>query len=83
MEGFAKSLKVMIQTFHLLDKHLLVAESTIPKAGNGVFAKDAIRKGEFVYEYCGEILTMEEAEVRAETYDRKQQTYLFDLDTGK
>ena len=48
--------------------------------GWGVKTLDFIRKGQFVMEYVGEIITNEEAERRGKMYDAAQQTYLFDLD---
>ena len=48
--------------------------------GWGLKTREFIPKNKFVVEYVGEIITSEEAERRGTVYDRKQQTYLFDLD---
>ena len=48
--------------------------------GWGVKTCVALKKGTFVTEYIGEIITSEEAERRGEKYDREGSTYLFDLD---
>ena len=42
-------------------------------AGLGLFAKDKITKGDFIIEYCGPLLTDEEA-------DKKGGAYLFEID---
>lgn len=48
--------------------------------GWGVKTLQKIRKGEFVMEYVGEVITNEEAEKRGLVYDAEGRTYLFDLD---
>nr|CAD7426987.1 unnamed protein product [Timema monikensis] len=48
--------------------------------GWGVKAMQMIRKGTFVCEYVGEVITNEEAEKRGMIYDAEGRTYLFDLD---
>ncbi|GFS21042.1 histone-lysine N-methyltransferase SUV39H2 [Elysia marginata] len=48
--------------------------------GWGVKALQPIKKGSFVIEYVGEVITNEEAEKRGKTYDASGMTYLFDLD---
>jgi histone-lysine N-methyltransferase EZH2 len=49
--------------------------------GWGLFTKQALKRGDFVHEYLGEIITHDEAERRGEIYDKQNQTYLFDLST--
>mgnify|MGYP002789398993 CR=1 FL=1 len=44
----------------LLEKQLFVKTSTIPNAGNGLFTKKAIKKGERIIEYKGVISTWKE-----------------------
>ncbi|XP_050412611.1 histone-lysine N-methyltransferase SUV39H2 [Patella vulgata] len=48
--------------------------------GWGVKTLDKIKKGCFVIEYVGEVITAEEAERRGRVYDAEGMTYLFDLD---
>lgn len=48
--------------------------------GWGVRTLQRIKKGTFVMEYLGEIITNEEAEKRGRLYDAEGMTYLFDLD---
>jgi len=48
--------------------------------GWGVKTMENIKKGTFVVEYVGEIITSEEAEERGKKYDAEGRTYLFDLD---
>ncbi|KAF6017314.1 hypothetical protein EB796_024381 [Bugula neritina] len=51
--------------------------------GWGVKAKQNIKKGVFIMEYLGEIITQTEAENRGQVYDAETFTYLFDLDFDK
>ncbi|KAH9504797.1 hypothetical protein Btru_061971 [Bulinus truncatus] len=48
--------------------------------GWGVKTLKCIKKGSFVVEYVGEVITNEEAENRGKYYDAVGHTYLFDLD---
>jgi len=50
--------------------HLLIAESSIKEAGWGLFTKHALKKGDFVHEYVGEVISQEEAERRGVIYDK-------------
>mmetsp|Transcript_27443 Transcript_27443/g.43347 ORF Transcript_27443/g.43347 Transcript_27443/m.43347 type:complete len:157 (-) Transcript_27443:60-530(-) len=59
--------------------HLLIAESKIKQAGWGLFTKHAMKKGDFVHEYVGEIISQEEAERRGVIYDKLNMSYLFNL----
>jgi len=51
--------------------------------GWGVKTLENIKKGSFVVEYVGEVITNEEAEERGKKYDAEGRTYLFDLDFDK
>lgn len=44
----------------LLEKHLVVKESTIPNSGKGLFTKEFIPKGTRIVEYKGRITTWKE-----------------------
>ncbi|XP_014217049.1 histone-lysine N-methyltransferase SUV39H2 [Copidosoma floridanum] len=48
--------------------------------GWGVKTLRVIKKGSFVIQYVGEVITSEEAEKRGKEYDAAGRTYLFDLD---
>ncbi|KAM0732141.1 Histone-lysine N-methyltransferase SUV39H2 [Formica fusca] len=48
--------------------------------GWGVRTLRAIKKGTFVIQYVGEVISSEEAERRGKQYDMTGRTYLFDLD---
>ncbi|XP_078050916.1 suppressor of variegation 3-9 isoform X2 [Augochlora pura] len=48
--------------------------------GWGVKSLELIKKGSFVAQYVGEVISSEEAEKRGEEYDAAGRTYLFDLD---
>lgn len=58
---------------------LLLAKSGIEDAGWGLFTKHALKKGEFVHEYVGEVISQEEAERRGMIYDKMNRSYLFNL----
>jgi len=51
-----------------LPNNVEVRRSTIPKAGNGLFAKERLRKGAVLGEYIGEVLTAKQAEGRDPSY---------------
>jgi len=59
--------------------HLLIAESNIKEAGWGLFTKHTLKRGDFVHEYVGEIISQEEAERRGVIYDKLNMSYLFNL----
>lgn len=59
--------------------HLLLAESSIKDAGWGIYTKYALKKGDYVHEYIGEVISQEEAERRGRVYDKVNRSYLFNL----
>ncbi|CAG2061616.1 unnamed protein product, partial [Timema podura] len=67
----------VVQNGRLVD---LAVFRTKNGCGWGVKAMQMIRKGTFVCEYVGEVITNEEAEKRGMIYDAEGRTYLFDLD---
>jgi len=58
---------------------LLVSESHVKEAGWGVYNKTALKRGDYVHEYIGEVISQEEADRRGCIYDIVNRSYLFNL----
>lgn len=59
-------------------QRLLVGKSSVPGAGWGLFTKDRLRKGDFIQEYLGEIVSTHEGDRRHIVYNQNGSNYLFD-----
>jgi histone-lysine N-methyltransferase EZH2 len=61
-------------------RHARVCMGLSTVAGWGAFALAPLKRGSFVGEYCGDLLTQREADRRGRVYDKIDSSYLFNAD---
>ncbi|CAI5717068.1 unnamed protein product [Peronospora destructor] len=64
----------------LRGRHKKVGVGFSTTHGWGAFALEPIKRGEFIYEYHGALLSQDEAERRGSIYDKMTISFLFDVD---
>lgn len=52
-------------------------------SGWGLYMGEPVRNGDYIGEYVGEVITSEECERRGSIYDKRNLSYLFDLNGSK
>ncbi|CAD6446077.1 09ea3aa8-8c58-486d-a680-a9fe3095b2d6-CDS [Sclerotinia trifoliorum] len=62
-----------------VNKKLILGKSPIPNAGFGLFTAEPVKKGDFISEYTGEVISDNEAERRGLGYDARRLSFLFTL----
>eukprot|EP00474_Spongospora_subterranea_P010479 CRZ10937.1 hypothetical protein [Spongospora subterranea] len=67
-----------IASFHKTEP-ILLGRSAVH--GFGAFAAKNVAKGELISEYVGEMISQDEADRRGQTYDKRDCSYLFDVNS--
>lgn len=62
-----------------VNKKLILGKSQLEGVGFGLFTAEPVKKGDFLSEYTGEVISYNEAERRGVGYDAKYSSFLFDL----
>ncbi|CAG9334742.1 unnamed protein product [Blepharisma stoltei] len=62
-------------------KRTALSQSTIEGAGLGLFILESCKKGEMIVDYKGEMLEDAEADRRGLEYDKKQHSFIFNIDS--
>ncbi|KAF7885523.1 uncharacterized protein EAF02_004032 [Botrytis sinoallii] len=62
-----------------VNKKLILGKSPIEGAGFGLFTAEPVKKGDFLSEYTGELISDNEAERRGVEYNAKFMSFLFNL----
>ena len=65
----------------ILGDSKLLASAKLP--GLGLYMGETVKKGSYLGEYVGEIISKEEAERRGIAYNKRNMSYLFDLNKSK
>lgn len=58
-------------------RRVLLGKSGIPDAGWGLFTKESLKKGDYIDEYVGELISSDEAERRGQINDHQNSSYIF------
>ena len=67
-------------------RRTLLGESTLMakggKSGWGLYMGEPVKKGDYICEYVGEVISQEESEQRGGIYNKRNMSYLFELNAG-
>ncbi|QSZ32161.1 hypothetical protein DSL72_001732 [Monilinia vaccinii-corymbosi] len=62
-----------------VNKKLMLGQSQLQGVGFGLFTAEPVRKGEFLSEYNGEVISVDESERRTLIHNDEDPSFLFDL----
>lgn len=67
-------------------KHTLLGHSKLLASGGvsgwGLYMGEPVKTGDYLGEYVGEVISNEESERRGQIYNKRNLSYLFDLNSG-